>query len=1276
MSSPSSNTLTHGRHRLLALAAGLLASFAGLPVAAAIDVAQRPLFLGASVPGHLALVPSVEFPTVISVANIGGYSNATSVRWVGYFDSNKCYRYRWNAVESERHFFPSSRTANNQCAGADEWSGHFLNWATTQTIDPFRMALTGGLRVRDTPTETWLQKARMDRDSTSNFPRRVISGGSVGPATPASWSDFRMRIDALGHRMWFTGNGPIGSNPNDAGLVAAHVVPFNPALHALNNDDYEDDEASALQLPPPLPGEEDRDRNNVVYEVSVRVAVCVPGFLEPNCVQYAQGWKPEGLIQEYAGRGNIGPQARPRLFFSMFGYTNISNNRDGGVMRANAKYVGPLTIDATGAAVPNPAAEWDSDTGVLHRNPNPADAAATNAALGLSIAPNLIQHSGVINYLNLFGEVATRREMKSFDPVSELYYTALRYLKRQGPVPEYSANLGNNAAERFDAADGFPVITTWNDPVAFRCQANVLLGIGDVNTWHDKNLPGPTLAASEPAKPAAVDADTTVDVVRFMGLINELQAAQGHPLPAAAVNSWSGRNNSAYIAALAYHANTQDLRPDMPGRQTAQTFWVDVLEFQALHGRRSNQYWLAAKYGGFQVPSGFDPLTRTAPLPPALWHRSGETITVNAGPDNTAATRVQPRPDNYFPARDAEGMVRGLRRAFENIVAAVEGAGVSFATNTTRLEAGARVFQASFFSGTWRGELDAYNVDPTTGLLSSVPIWSASTVVPAWASRDLWVNSNGFRQFNDFNTLAPADRTALGSAQRMDYLRGDRSNEAPNGAQFRARQSVLGTFVNSQPVFVGRPSPLQFRNASFAGAASYAAFATTWNARTPTIWLGSNGGKLHAFNANTGVEEFAFVPNGVLRNQIAGWADPAYTHRYQVDGDPVVADVFDTNLNRWRTILVGTMGRGGRSVFALDITNPANVEFLWERSEAEIPALGNALNRPIIGQVADGDWRVFLGNGINGSGSAELVMIRAVGTGAGSHTVVRAIADSDNGLTGVAVLDEDGDAIADAVYGGDYEGNLWVFDNLATTPSASRVFTARAPDNTPQPITASPRVAINPADDSVWVFFGTGSYLNENDLGNTAVQSWYGLRVLPEGTTIAGRSELHPVRITLEGTVAGRDARVIEAVPAAAVAAPRRGWFIDLVPPSGVPAGERMVESNQFQGQTLIGVTRIPDATDVCAPGGRGFVMAIDPFTGGRRPNPFFDVNRDNVINHGDSLGGFPVSGIGFASAPNSPTFLGRVMQVSLDDRSRETILTDSGAGQPRRSAWREVIVE
>src|SRR5690606_1424280 len=132
--------------------ASLLLTFC-IAVAAApaqATVAQAPLLLGGgNVPGNLALVPSVEFPTVISVANISNnYShNAT---YTGYFDSEKCYEYNRQQIthiyfgtisgnDGGGYFTPTrwSRT----CNGANEWSGNYLNWATTQTIDPFRMAL-------------------------------------------------------------------------------------------------------------------------------------------------------------------------------------------------------------------------------------------------------------------------------------------------------------------------------------------------------------------------------------------------------------------------------------------------------------------------------------------------------------------------------------------------------------------------------------------------------------------------------------------------------------------------------------------------------------------------------------------------------------------------------------------------------------------------------------------------------------------------------------------------------------------------------------------------------------------------------------------------------------------------------------------------------------------------------------------------------------------------------------------------------------------------------
>src|SRR3546814_1728736 len=91
---------------------------------ATVDIAQGPLYLGRNVPGNLALVPSVEYPTIISQANIGPYDVGRA--YMGYFDNAKCYEYVFNDKEAERHFNPSSMAANRICAGAQEWSGNYL----------------------------------------------------------------------------------------------------------------------------------------------------------------------------------------------------------------------------------------------------------------------------------------------------------------------------------------------------------------------------------------------------------------------------------------------------------------------------------------------------------------------------------------------------------------------------------------------------------------------------------------------------------------------------------------------------------------------------------------------------------------------------------------------------------------------------------------------------------------------------------------------------------------------------------------------------------------------------------------------------------------------------------------------------------------------------------------------------------------------------------------------------------------------------------------------
>lgn len=1211
------------RSRAATFLASLLLGIGTAHASTTID--QQPLLVAKPVPGNMAIIGSFEFPTMVTRAY--KYSYASSGEYVGYFDSAKCYKYNYDDLEENRHFEPT-RVAS-VCSGENEWSGKYLNWATMQSIDIFRFILTGGYRHRDETGETWLEKGVQtgQGNSNSNFPDANISS-ALAASTPvpiSKWNAVNTRIGQGGTRMGnimrFTGSGSLNSSTR---------IPYDPTMH---ND-------------------EDNYLPEVVYEVSVRVKVCVDGMLESNCKKYGNNYKPEGLIQENSGN----------MRYSAFGYLNDNSspnpNRDGGIMHARMKYVGPEKVNDQNNVVGNANAEWSSETGIFVQNPDPDDADATTARYsGLSA----IQHSGVIGYINNSGLIVPDTLFKRYDNVSELFYTAYRYLRGLPNRSEY-INITQTGGALNRLVGGLPVIN-WttseaDDPMQFECQNNFFLGIGDTNTHPDTRVPKD---------------DDTADIDARVTRISTLEDGLS-----------IGGNRSALIAGLAFDANTKDLRSDLAGKQTASTYWIDILE-NGLKGRKSNQYWLAAKYGGLKVPDDFNP--DSDPIDESMWYTNGETL-----------SNGDLRPDNFYVVASAQDMVDGLTRAFSDIQEEQTGNRSSLALNSTTLDAGSATFQAEYTSGIWTGDLNAFTLDENTGALSLTPAWTASSKLPQPEARNIktW-NGTAFVKFDTTTgginnpTLTVLLKTDSGTTESatdvINYLRGVRTNEN-NATGFRVRQGVLGDIINSQPVFIGNPKPGLFRNQTFDGSDTYDAWAEGVS-RTPTVYVGSNDGMLHGFNAttgatNSGVETFAYVPKTVIENGLGELANPAYNHRYFVDGELTVADVYDgTN---WRTILVGTLGAGSvakdrsttsNAIFALDVTDPADVKFLWEKNSAAIPTLGNNLGKPVIAQIADGNWSVLLGNGPNSTGGkAQLVSINLF-TGTVKSTEMSA--DISNGLSAVRTWDSDGNGLTDTVYAGDLQGNLWKVTGLTNTaPTVQKLFQAVDASSNPQPITSSPLAGRSPYTQEVWLFFGTGQYLNTSDLSDFSVQTWYGIND-DESTTTASRSDLLERKILLDVPVTTEvSARIIEAGAREDLLG-KRGWYIELLPNGTGPAvGERMVTPNQFQGSALIGNTRIPDASDPCAPTGRGVIMSIDPFTGARLVQTFFDLNGDGVFNTDDMVEidgvNTVVSGVGLNTGFSNPSFLGQKMYIPTDDGEISTLDIQPFTTGATRTSWRELI--
>ena len=1210
-------------------------------------LADQPLYLagGRGVPGNLVLTPSVEFPTVQSLANLGVYT--TDRTFEGYFDPSKCYVYNYDQDSDKRHFSPTRVSESKTCGGSGEWSGNFLNWSTTQTIDPFRKVLTGGYRFLDTETETWLEKAR--HPGQSGLAVREISGSTlVAGATPFTANRVRVRIQGLGVEMRFSVGGTgVNNNP----------VNYNPGAEF---------NASRAQ------------------EAHVRVKVCDEAVgLEENCVEYANAWKPEGLLQKNS----------ETLRYSVFGYLNDdSNSRDGGVLRAQQKFIGPdQFLPSTGLAS-NPNAEWDETTGVLYTNPD-SDAA--------SDTPGNVVNSGVINYINKFGQLNNNNH-KSLDPVSELYYAATRYLKGLGGVAAYSNLNGYSSSEIDKFTDGFPVITDWDDPVQYECQPAAILGIGDVNTHDDKNLPGneSSYRQDEPAMPNEVRNDDTIDVIAMtnrVGIIEGLGDSLGEG------NSFTGRENSAYIAGLAYDNLVNDMRPNDFGKQTATTHWVDVLENQVLQPTNRNQYYLAAKYGGFDVPDDFDPATRTEELPEEWWHTNGETVSLGS-------TSFK-RPDNYYIAGQADRMIASLEKAFESIVAEAVGSSTGVTFNTATLETDTLLFGARFDSANWTGDLFATGLTENESgppTIDETETWEAGSVLDA---RDLtqdarniitydgseglpfiWSNWGSLtaRQQNDLKYNGGAGSLTL-AENRISYLRGNPVTG------MRTRASLLGDIINSTPVYVAQPDLGWPTGVPFGTATdTYADFRSDKRNRTPVVYVGANDGMLHAFRGSDGKELFGYIPEFIFSDEATAGlhylTQQAYQHRYYVDLTPVVSDVYTQGARNtaadWRTILIGGARTGGKGVFALDVTDPGSFSqanasdiVMWEFSSEDNDRMGFITEPPTVSLVQWGNndyrWTAFVPNGYNSSTSSTgLFMLDIEGgldgdwTDSGDYRYIEFESSSDaTGLSPVRQVDLNGDRIVDRVYAGDLKGNIWVASNAGNGSwgsayrqggTAEPLFTAIRSGEV-QPVTAAPMIVRNPNDNEnnpdpdVMVLFGTGQYLTQDDTVSEDVQSFYG--VLDQGTSELDRDDLidrdiTDSVITVEGEVFDVRSSTGEDFDT------QNGWYVDFT----TETGERIVQAPQVRGEYVFVNSTIP-SSNPCDVGGSGWLMAFG--LDGQTPD------RAVWPKLGQPFVGFKTEG----GLPNKTGFLGDYALIPRSDSEilSEEIDVGSMSENTGRMSWQEL---
>ena len=717
---------------------------------------------------------------------------------------------------------------------------------------------------------------------------------------------------------------------------------------------------------------------------------------------------------------------------------------------------------------------------------------------------------------------------------------------------------------------------------------------------------------------------------------------------------------SRTLADFAMHYWYRDLRPDLrndvPTDEESPAYWQHLTMYTLSFGvggklvppdgKGNDGDWPALKDGRKKWPS---PVTENEiETIDDLWHAA-----VNSRGE-------------YLSVQDGTGFFNSVSRVLHKIVAR-NGSTSGVAVASQSLQAGNQKFVPSFRTSLWSGDLKSFevNTDGRQGALQ----WTASEKMPRPADRKLFVGTGKGNGASRSTRMAwdamPSDlRTAVASAAGLDqrqgtrlinYLRGEKADEENN--LFRKRSSILGHIVHSPPVYIGAAIdrgyhhlPAELPKGTASGASQYRDHVRAKKAsanRPAQVFVGSNDGILHAFNATTGVETYGFVPRAVLL-EMARQAGRVGKTRFLMDGPLVEGDAWWNGA--WHNVLLGTAGAGPRTVFALDVSNTRNLgadTALWELDATAQPELGHVLATPEIGVLRDGRWVAVFGNGYESqSRRAQLFvvnlrtgeLISRLDTGRGSTT-------DPNGLGGVRLI-RDGNQVIIGAYAGDLHGNLWKFDLASQTVSDWKVSFDRKPLYTTvnrRPITAAPASITHPLG-GMMVLLGTGKLFEVGDNTTRDLESVYGLwdneqlaldksgqTVWKQGGSAIKADQVHKRLVQMDPS--GQYAMLPSADKANAPLNWRtdRGWRIEL------SMIREQGQRNIVQPQLVTGLalfetmspvideseTNLACRASVNTP---AFNLLVDPLSGRMSTKSFLDTNGDKVVNGSDlKVGGWAV---------------------------------------------------
>ncbi len=647
-------------------------------------------------------------------------------------------------------------------------------------------------------------------------------------------------------------------------------------------------------------------------------------------------------------------------------------------------------------------------------------------------------------------------------------------------------------------------------------------------------------------------------------------------------------------------------------------------------------------------------------------------------------------------ANDVKSIFNIILAEIANTTGRDAGVSVSSSSDGSSL-AGALKYSVSYQTLDNSGAIVARELD-ANGNETGVVRWSTDQVtpdlIPAPASRQIFTitGTNTPISFSgDFSSLPIDVQNALkqgtdasriaNDASFINYLRGNNAVTDTSNRLFRQRVKEVGAMVNPPAELMNYSRDYHYDEITAGGVDgwdSYKSFAGRKLRYPSSLFVATNAGVVHSFNASTGVEQAGFMPRRSMKRLLNFAAEP-YNFEYVLDGPVTQNDIFDRSYSdtlslsipdqwkAWRHIAVGSGGRGEQLIYAINSPFhpgavpdriPGRTDFLWETgpdlinaSDGNDVTLGYITNEAHSGQTEDftnandpkrGRWIVAVNNGhYNGEGGlkAGLVVLDAL-TGA----VVRTIPlppgySAGRGLSGVTLVRNYGlhNRVV-AAYAGDANGQLWKF-NLTGAPSNWRVEFGRPLFTVPgnRPIYGAPAWQVhdlkNGFSDGLMVVFATGILLEESDVSDLGPQTIYGIwdRQNFDGSMVnnATFSEVLPSELQLQEVIPGSATTVNGSTFYAITDNPidwdtQRGWYMQMRNAfegngSLVP-GERSIADVINVGTSALITTTVirppPPNTETCLASDLppNYVYLLDARTGASTYSKSFDVTGDGRL--------------------------------------------------------------